>query len=157
MYIDEIYFNSRLNEVLTDEELEEMSKYSGDRYNYNVVTTTNGEQKMNIEREFANREKNNNFVALQIKNTIDNLYNDTVNKSYDVESYFDAINDEPIINEEDIDVDVVSEEHKNDYHEYTEDLDKDDPDKITEETNRIRDTSKDPPKSPFFFSFTHEF
>ena len=157
MYIDEIYFNSRLNEVLTDEELEEMSKYSGDRYNYNVVTTKNGEQKMNIEREFANREKNNNFVALQIKNTIDNLYNDTANKSYDVESYFDAINDEPIINEEDIDVDVVSEEHKNDYHEYTEDLDKDDPDKITEETNRIRDTSKDPPKSPFYFSFTHEF
>ena len=57
------------------------------------------------------------------------------------------------IDEKDINVDVVAEEHKNEYHEYTEDLDKDDPVKVTKETKEIRDTSEDAPPNIFSFNF----
>src|SRR5574344_1409566 len=148
-YIDEIYFNSRLSDILTDAELEELSKYSNDRFNYAVVSDPNGETKMNIEKEMKNRDKNNSFVLIQIKNAVDSAEPTDLSG----QDYFDAYDNTPKIKESDISVDTVSEENKDKYHQYTEDLDKDDPDKIAKETEEIRDTSKDPPKSLFNFSF----
>lgn len=150
-YIDQVYFNSRLNEYLSDVELEEISKYSGDRFNYETVSSVNGGALMNIEKEYNKREQNNNFVLMQIKNQIDGVYNRE--RNFSSNDYLDLYDDTPTIKENDISVDTIAEEYKDDYHEYTEDLDKDDPEKIEQETAEKRDKSEDPPENIFSFNF----
>ena len=100
------------------------------------------------------RENSDNFVSMQIKRSMD-LVNQSSHEEYDTDvfSMYEKYRSTKEIDEKDINVDVVAEEHKNEYHEYTEDLDKDDPEKVAKKTEEIRDTSEDAPPNIFAFNF----
>ena len=70
----------------------------------------------------------------------------------DRESFIDVYDDSPRIDRNEIDVDTIAEDHMEDHHEYSENLDKDDPDKIAAKTEEQRDTSEDP-VNMFTFNF----
>lgn len=156
-YIDAVFFNSRLiNDNLTESELEEMSKYSGDKYNYDVVSKLEGGYNMDLEKALKNRENSNEFVRMQFRNAVDRSFIDRnplarqLNNGAD--DYYDSYEPNKGLNEGDISVDTISDEFKDNYHEYSENLDKDDPEKIAKETEEKRDKSEDD-VSMFKFNF----
>lgn len=152
-YIDEIYFNSRIDNDMTIDQVNDAAEYSNDRSSYDYVMKDRGTA-MNIEKAMKHRENSDDFVSMQIKRSMD-LVNQSSHEEYDtnVFSMYEKYRSTKEIDEKDINVDVVAEEHKNEYHEYTEDLDKDDPVKVTKETKEIRDTSEDAPPNIFSFNF----
>ena len=152
-YIDEIYFNSRIDNDMTIDQINDAAEYSNDRSSYDYVMKDRGTA-MNVEKAMKHRENSDDFVSMQIKRSMD-LVNQSSHEEYDtnVFSMYEKYRSTKEIDEKDINVDVVAEEHKNEYHEYTEDLDKDDPVKVTKETKEIRDTSEDAPPNIFAFNF----
>ena len=156
-YIDAVFFNSRLiNDNLTESELEEMSKYSGDKYNYDVVSKLEGGYNMDLEKALKNRENSNEFVRMQFRNAVDRSFMDrnplARQLNNGAEDYYDSYEPNKGLNEGDISVDTISDEFKDNYHEYSENLDKDDPEKIAKETEEKRDKSEDD-VSMFKFNF----
>lgn len=151
-YIDAIYFNSRLDNDMDDDQLEDLAKYSNDSEITGMVYGDGGYMNR-LKRRMDQKAENNMHVAMRIKNSIDNIddFYSGINR-FGPQSYIDDFDDKPSISKKDISIDDIAKEFMNDAHEYTEDLDKDDPEKIEKETEEKRDTSNDY-KSMFKTSF----
>ena len=151
-YIDAIYFNSRLDNDMDDDQLEDLAKYSNDSEITGIVYGDGGYMNR-LKRRMDQKAENNMHVAMRIKNSIDNIddFYSGINR-FGPQSYIDDFDDKPSISKKDISIDDIAKEFMNDAHEYTEDLDKDDPEKIEKETEEKRDTSNDY-KSMFKTSF----
>ena len=85
---------------------------------------------------------NNDWLSNRIKGVIDENINSHRNVGADI--YIDDFDITPVIKEQDIHVDTVADSYIDDYPEYTGDINVDDPEKIQDRTEEIRDTSGDP-------------
>jgi hypothetical protein len=140
-YIDEIYFNSRLDEDNTalEEKLEDSEFISSeaDAYGY-LFNLGKAVEKKN---KTKNRMFVNNRIINEIHGEIDKFDGTYVKENVNTDFLYDYTPDVKL-KEDDVAVDVVADGEQ--YHEYSENLDKDDIDKIAEETEEIRDKSNDP-------------
>ena len=143
-YIDSVFFNSTLTKI----------DMSSEQAAYDYVMGNKGAA-MTLNESYKQRDKSNDFVRQQLKAAMDgallNQNNDEMLMN-DRESFIDVYDDSPRIDRNEIDVDTIAEDHIEDHHEYSENLDKDDPDKIAAKTEEQRDTSNDP-VNMFTFNF----
>jgi hypothetical protein len=157
-YIDAIFFNSKLNNDLSEEEFNELAEYSTERAQMDFVF--DGGNRQMLERLDRHRETNSDFITRRIKNSIDDvLYDNRISQRDDID-YINDFNGINAVSEDEIDVDSIADEYLNDVHEYgkkdkngIDHFDDDDPEKVEKETNEKRDTSNDPKPSPFAMSF----
>ena len=151
-YIDAIYYNSRLDDNMSEEDLIDLAKYSSDAELTNSIYNDGGYMSKMI-RRMEQRAENNAHIAMKIRNAIDSGYQDSeMYEMYDSESYINNFENNNTIASDDISVDKLADEYMNDPHEYTEDLDKDDPEKIEKETEIKKDHSED-----YTSKFNHSF
>lgn len=149
VYIDEIYFNSKLN-GMSEDEIEENAMWDKDRSAMDIVYHgSNYEQE--FEKQFENKTKSNEYAFNRMRHTIDQMFESPQN-SFSFDDYINNFNNESQLKSEDIAVDYIADENIDKVHEYSENLDKDDPDKVAKETEDIRDKSNDP-KQQFNVSF----
>ena len=139
-YIDNIYFNSRLDQFFSEDDLMELNKTIGKRAQMDFVMGN----KYGVVMKEDMKEKlfNNDWLSNRIKGVIDENINSHRNVGADI--YIDNFDITPIIKEQDIHVDTVADSYIDDYPEYTGDINVDDPEKIQDRTEEIRDTSGDP-------------
>ena len=152
-YIDAIFFNSRLDENLSEDELIDLAKYSSDAELMNSVLGDGGYMQR-LAKRMEQRAENNDHITMQIKKAIDMRNNDYKEMGFfgSADDYINNYQDTKKIKETETAIDYIAEEHMADAHEYSEDLDKDDPEKIAKETEEKRDDSMDF-KSVFADSF----
>lgn len=152
-YFDEILFNSNLNNTKTDSELSELMQHSSDKIAYSNVMG-GGDFLMRYEEDLKNRTSNNQYLSNSIRKATDNVLQQTMMSEFsDAQVFLDMYN--PVqMSERDISIDYIADGET--AHEYSEDLDKDDVEKITEKTEEIRDTENDP-VNMFNFSFKSSF
>lgn len=145
-YIDEIYFNSKLTD--SSESFEDpmlMEGYNSDRAAMDLVYTNSNYQQM-YEKQFNKKDRSNEYLNTSIRHSFDQVMNNSESNPYNFnfDSYINGYDNEPKITEDDISIDYIADENRDKVHEYSENLDKDDPDKISKETEEIRDKSDDP-------------
>lgn len=152
-YYDNILFNCRVNQDLTEEELANMQYDNNDANTYNMVMRNETDI---VKRNQLSRKTdfNNDFVQYKLMKAMDSALDIDEQVKKNPETFMDIYDSEPKLKEDDVSVDVAKDSDK--YHEYSENLDKDDPDKISEETEEIRDKSNDP-VTLFKFNFKHDF
>jgi hypothetical protein len=157
-YIDAIFFNSKLEDGMTDEELEAEAEYSSDRASMDYVMGDQGVKQM-LERYEKRKDTSVDYVKNRIRSSIDDMLYDNSNR-FSPNDYIDNYNTMSGVGQDEISVDAVAEEYLNNVHEYGKkddkgiaNFDNDDPDKIAKETDKIRDTSNDPAPSKFAVSF----
>lgn len=152
-YIDAIFFNSRLDEDLSEDELIDLAKYSSDAELMNSVLGDGGYMQR-LAKRMEQRAENNDHITMQIKKAIDMRNNDYKEMGFfgSADDYINNYRDTNKIKETETAIDYIAKEHMADAHEYSEDLDKDDPEKIAKETEEKRDDSMDF-KSVFADSF----
>lgn len=154
IYYDEILFNCAIDNNMSDDMIEELRYDNSEANVYGAVMNSSTDYITNVKNLKSNA-KNNEYVKTKLMQAIDNnlgLSNEFVKGN--AESFIDVYDSEPKIGENEISVDVAKDNNK--IHEYTENLDKDDPEKVEQETEEIRDKSNDP-VNMFTFNFKHDF
>ena len=154
IYYDEILFNCAIDNNMSDDMIEELRYDNSEANVYGAVMNSSTDYITNVKNLKSNA-KNNEYVKTKLMQAIDNnlgLSNEFAKGN--AESFIDVYDSEPKIGENEISVDVAKDNNK--IHEYTENLDKDDPEKVEQETEEIRDKSNDP-VNMFTFNFKHDF
>ena len=158
-YIDEIYFNSRLDGTsITD--IEDAAEYSSDAANMDYVYNSNGGFRQLMERKMRENITSNDHIVERMKQTIDNLPGVGINNNFMADDYISNFDDRGKLSEQEISIDQVAEEYFGKAHEYgkknkegVDNFDDDDPEKVAKETEEIRDKSNDP-KQQFKINFS---
>lgn len=152
-YYDNILFNCQINNNLTEDEIEYLKLDNNESSIYESVLGGNMDF---VEKNKLNRKKDysNEYIQFQLKKAIDGALDLDQNVRNDPQSFIDVYDSEPKLKEDDVSVDIAKDNKS--YHEYSENLDKDDPDKIEKETEQDRDKSNDP-VNRFAFNFKHTF
>ena len=154
IYYDEILFNCMIDNKLDDNEIEDLRYDNSEAYVFGEVMNSNIDRIANI-KNYKHVTKNNDYVKNKLMQAMDNsLGLSTEYMRSNPESFINVYDTEPKIAENEIDVDIAKDSTK--IHEYTENLDKDDPDKVEKETEEIRDKSNDP-VNLFSFNFNTNF
>lgn len=148
-YIDEVMFNCNIDKEMSDDDLEELSENRGEHNAYGYIYGESGNMEKYDKKQMFGNERMVNILRSKIDETIGNS-----NDNSSADTFIDRYDDAPKMNRTDISIDMVAEDQ--DYHEYDENLDSDDPDKISSNTEEIRDKSDDPIKL-FHFNFNHDF
>ena len=144
-YIDAAFFNSTLTNMTM----------SSEQVAYEYVMGNKGVA-MTLNESFKQRDSSNNYIKQRLKQAMDDALIDQADNDQrlmnDRESFIEVYDDSPKLEKGEIDVDTIAEEFVEDHHEYSEDLDKDDPEKVAAKTEEQRDTSEDP-VNMFKFNF----
>lgn len=153
IYYDNILFNCMINQNISEEDLKFMRQNEDGASTYGTVMNNAGDiiTKNKLART---KDYNNDYLQFQIMKAMDSALDLDPDVRKNPESFMDLYDSSPKIDEKDVAVDYAKDNES--YHEYSENLDKDDPDKIAEETEEIRDKSDDP-VSLFKFNFNHKF
>lgn len=151
LYYDQILFNCNNDQNLSESDMNEIR--GDNNINYSLIIGNDGMNIMTANKLKRNEDINNDLVRYKIQSSIDKAIgnNNLIEQNM---SFLDYYDNSPKLNENDISIDVAKD--VNEVHEYSENLDIDDPEKITKETEEVRDKSNDPVQL-FSFNFKHNF
>lgn len=143
LYYDEILFNAAIDEHNNDKQLneEELMLEEGEQASAFNLVIKSSEDKQKI-KDYKKRDTSNNYIKNKLMHSMDDAINGNDENNATPQDFIDRYYNKDELKESDLTVDVAKDNKS--YHEYSENLDKDDPDKIEKETNEQRDTSNDP-------------
>lgn len=158
-YFDAVLFNANLEGTKSESELDSLSTYNSDSVVYNSFMTN--DRTYGLDLKLSNeRDNSNNYLVRSSREAIDNMLSHEQRAMHNsalsfnsAEDFITAYDDSPKISKDDIAFDTLAEGEEP--HEYSENLDKDDTEKIAKETDEKRVETE--PESIFNFSFIHKF